>query len=422
MRVAPTQNGREAGFVPQVAQGAATAPQKKKWKLPKLGHIDIPYLAIVLLLLMFGLVMLFSASYPRGYLQRGDSYAFIGDQVKFAFIGLSGMVVASLVDYRILKKFAWPLAVVALTLLVVVLFVADKNNAHRWIWLNGAQTRGFQPSEIAKFALIMVFAKMISANQSRIKTFKYGVVPFMLVLGMMSILLILEPHISCTLLVLGIGFIMMYAGGTPIRWLMGILLLGVAAIFLAITQFPELVPSHALERFQIWRDPLNVPASKSYQTVQSLIAVGSGGWKGVGIGKSVQKFLYLPEVYNDYIFAVLCEELGMVGAIGMMVMFLALLARGLFIAVRAKDKFGSMLVLGITVQIALQAFLHVAVNLNAIPSTGISLPFFSYGGTSLCMLLGQVGVVLSVSRKANLAIGQKAQQQQEELRAAQATA
>lgn len=402
-----------------MAQTAAKRPQaeeklqvkaggKLKRALPglggKLGQIDIPMLTILLLLLLFGLVMLFSASYPSGHLRRDDSFDFISDQLRFAFIGLAGMFVASLVDYRILRKFAWPLAVLAFMLLVIVLFMPDKNDAKRWIWLNAAQTRGFQPSEIAKFALILVFSKMIANNQPRIKSFKYGFLPFIMVLGAMCGLLVLEPHLSCTILVLGIGLCMMFAGGTPVRWFA----LGAAGVggvaYLLATRFQELLPDYAMSRIEIWLDPFNAPASKAHQTIQGLIAIGSGGITGRGIGRSVQKFLYLPEVYNDYIYAVVCEELGMVGAVAVMVLFFALLARGIFIAIRAKDKFGSMLVIGITVQIALQAFLHVAVNLNAIPSTGISLPFFSYGGTSLCMLLGEMGVVLSVSRKANLSL------------------
>jgi cell division protein FtsW len=158
-----------------------------------------------------------------------------------------------------------------------------------------------------------------------------------------------------------------------------------------------------MNRINTWLDPMSAAPSESHQIIQSLIAVGSGGITGQGIGKSVQKFLYLPEVYNDYIYAIVCEELGIIGALGVIALFLMLLVRGVYISIRARDKFGSMLAMGVTVQIALQAFLHIAVNINAIPSTGISLPFFSYGGSSLCMLLGQVGVLLSVSRKAKQA-------------------
>ena len=394
--------------IPELRSTGAGAPKpvlkvhkrpKPKAEKAEVGQIDIPLLTIVLLLLLFGLVMLFSASYPSGYMRWGDSFAYIGDQLKFAVLGIAGMALASTIDYRILRKFAFPVMVLSLLLLFVALLMPATNGAHRWVYLNPiSKTMGFQPSEIAKYALIMVFAKMIAANQSRIKSFTYGFLPFVAVLGTMAVLLILEPHLSCTLLVLGIGVSMMFAGGSAIKYFAmtggGML----AALYFTLTQFPDLVP-YAMKRIDAWRNPLS---SGSYQIKQSLIAVGSGGFTGRGIGASVQKFLYLPEVYNDYIYAVVCEELGTIGAIAIIVLFLLFLARGLFIAVRAKDRFGAMLAVGISVQIALQAFLHIAVNLNAIPSTGISMPFFSYGGTSLCMLLGQVGILLSVSRKADL--------------------
>lgn len=398
---AQRQNG--GGFQPQVK----TQKKKKQAAKPKvenkLGRIDIPMLTIILLLLLFGLVMLFSASYPSGYMRRGgNSFAFISRQLQFAVIGVVAMMAASFIDYRLLKKFAWPLMLVGLVMLVVVLFMPSKNSAHRWIWINAATERGFQPSEIIKFAVILVFAKMIHVNQHRMKTFKYGFAPFMAILGVVSLLLILEPHLSCTILVLGIGMTMIFVGGAPVKWFAlggaGVVL----AAFLAVTQFQSILPNYAFTRIAIWKDIFSVPAQDAYQTLQSLIAVGSGGINGRGIGNSVQKFLYLPEVYNDYIYAVVCEELGMIGGVAVMLLFLALLGRGIYIAMRARDKFGSMLVIGISVQIALQAFLHIAVNLNAIPSTGISLPFFSYGGSSLCMLLGQVGIMLSVSRQARI--------------------
>lgn len=381
----------------------------------KLGRIDIPLLTIVLMLLLFGLVMLFSASYPTGHLRYDDSFAFIRTQVRYAVVGLGCMVAAALFDYRLLKKFAWPLMFVALALMVVVLFVPAKNDAHRWIWLNSAQTQSFQPSELAKLAVILLFAALISANQNKIKTLQYGFLPFVVILGVVAGLLIAEPHLSCTILVLGIGISMMFAGGTAVRWFGFAGIVAVAALYFTLTQFPDLVP-YAADRVRVWMDPF-AAGDDGHQTVQSLIAVGSGGVSGLGIGHSVQKFLYLPEMYNDYIFAIVCEELGMIGAVAVMLLFLALLVRGMYIAVKARDKFGSMLVIGVSVQIALQAMLHIAVNINAIPSTGISLPFFSSGGSSLVMLLGEIGIILSVSRKANLAASvqqpQDAQEEQE---------
>lgn len=396
----------------------AAAPKKKPFRglgAKKKNRIDIPFLTLTIILLLFGLVMLFSASYPTGYIRFGDSMAFILPQLRFAVLGVIVMIVASLIDYHILKKFAWPLMFLALVLLVVVLFMEDGKSFHRWITIGSL---GFQPSEIAKFAVILLFAALIAANQNRIKTFQYGFFPFVLILGIVSFLLIKEPHLSCTVLVLGIGIIMMFAGGTSVKWFVGGAILIAVALYFTLTQFPDLVP-YAQDRIDIWRDPFGADKDDAHQVIQSMIAVGSGGLTGAGIGGSVQKFLYLPEMYNDYIFAIVCEELGFIGAVALVVLFLLLLLRGLIIAIRAKDKFGSMLAVGISAQIALQTFLHVGVNINAIPSTGISLPFFSSGGSSLVMLLAQVGVILSVSRQMRATIA-KPEEEDESPAAAQA--
>ena len=204
----------------RVASPDSTAANKKKrgFKLEKLGRVDIPFLTLVLILLLFGLVMLFSASYPTGYMRFGDSYAFILPQIRYALLGLVVMVGGALVDYHLLKKFAWPLMMVTYVLLVVVLFMPAKNGAQRWIWLNGAHTQSIQPSELVKFAVILLFAALIAANQKKIKTFSYGFLPFVVILGSVAGLLLLEPHLSCTILIMGIGVTMMFAGGTALRW------------------------------------------------------------------------------------------------------------------------------------------------------------------------------------------------------------
>lgn len=406
----PKQTKPEIKAAKNIAVPSKTGKGKSN-KKEGLGYVDIPLLTLVLLLMLFGLVMLFSASYPSGLYRRNDIFAFIVPQLKYAAVGFVALVIAARLDYHILKKFAWPLMLVTIAMLVVVLFMAPMNNARRWIWLNGGMSRSFQPSEIVKFALILLFASLISRHQHRMHTFKYGILPFVSLLAIIAGLLLLEPHLSCTLLVMGIGVTMMFAGGSSMKWFGVAAILITVALYFTVTQFPDLVP-YAQKRFDNWIDPFSSADDEGYQVVQSLIAVGSGGLTGRGIGNSVQKFLYLPEIYNDYIFAVICEELGFIGAVAVMVLFLLLLIRGLYIASRAKDKFGSMLVIGISVQIALQAMLHIAVNTNSIPSTGISMPFFSSGGTSLCMFLGQIGIMLSVSRQANLA-GEVAENTQE---------
>lgn len=383
-----------------------TKVKKKKEKTPRkkrlvtqVGHIDYPMLALVIILLVFGLVMLFSASAPNAHLRYGDSYFYVRQQIRYLALGIPVMLLATLFDYRVLKKFAWPLLALAIILLVVVLFMEPFNGAKRWIWLSGSPGRGtsFQPSEIAKFAVIVLFSFLLDAHKNRMGKFKYGFLPFMIILGAIAGLLLLEPHLSCTILILGIGVSMMFAGGSKIKWFIATGLIAAAALGLALLIFPKLVP-YAGNRIEGWLNP----SPEHHQIWQSLIAVGSGGTFGRGLGESRQKYLYLPEMHNDYIFAVLCEELGLIGALVVLVLFLLLLLRGLYIAAHVQDRFGSLLVIGISVQIALQAILHMGVNTNALPSTGISMPFFSFGGTSLLMLLGQMGVLLAVSRWADV--------------------
>ena len=257
-----------------------------------------------------------------------------------------------------------------------------------------------QPSEIAKFAVVLVFAHIISLNHDRMQTFATGVLPFMVILGAVTVLMLLEPHLSGTLLILGIGAVLMFVGGTGLKWFALAGIAGAGAIAAAVVLLPELVP-YAMGRLSSWRNPFADPLGEGHQTIQSLYAIASGGAAGLGLGNSRQKYLYVPEPQNDFIFSILCEELGFVGAALTVVLFLLLFLRGMSIAVRARDKFGALLAVGFVVQVVLQAVLNIAVVTNTIPNTGISLPFFSSGGTSLMMLLGEMGIVLSVSRQAD---------------------
>ena len=295
----------------------------------------------------------------------------------YAAMGIAGMGLASRVDYHIFHKLAWPLLAVSLVLLAAVLFMPEYNGCKRWLVLPGLGT--LQPSEIAKFAVVLVFSHIISLNHDRMQSFAVGVLPFALVLGVVAALMLLEPHLSGTLLILGIGAVLMFVGGTGLRWFV---LAGVGAA----------------DRLRSWQDPFADPLGDGHQTIQSLYAIGSGGATGLGLGNSRQKHLFVPEPQNDFIFSIVCEELGFVGACAVVGLFVLLLWRGIAIAAKAPDRFGALLVVGFVVQVALQAVLNVAVVTNTIPNTGISLPFFSSGGTSLMMLLGEMGIVLSVSR------------------------
>lgn len=370
----------------------------RKGLLRPLPPMDLPFLVLVLTLVAFGLVMLCSASSAVALYRRQDAFAYVRPQLLYAAMGLVAMWTASRVDYHIYHKLAWPLLALSLVLLTAVLFMPEYNGCKRWIVLPGLGT--LQPSEIAKFAVVLVFAHIISLNHDRMQTFATGVLPFMVILGAVTVLMLLEPHLSGTLLILGIGAVLMFVGGTGLKWFALAGIAGAGAIAAAVVLLPELVP-YAMGRLSSWRDPFADPLGEGHQTIQSLYAIASGGAAGLGLGNSRQKYLYVPEPQNDFIFSILCEELGFVGAALTVVLFLLLFLRGMSIAVRARDKFGALLAVGFVVQVVLQAVLNIAVVTNTIPNTGISLPFFSSGGTSLMMLLGEMGIVLSVSRQAD---------------------
>ena len=372
----------------------AALVQRIRARAASLPTFDIPFLLILLLLLSYGLIMLFSAGYAVALYRRGDAYTYIRSQLLFAALGVLAMYAASLVDYHVWHRLAWPMLGISLLLLAIVLFMPEYNGCKRWLVLPGLGT--LQPSEIAKFAVVLVFSHIISLNHDRMKSFSTGVVPFALILGVVTVLMLLEPHLSGTLLILSIGAVLMFVGGTGLHWF------GLAGgLGAAVIALPELVP-YATDRLASWRDPFADPLGEGHQTIQSLYAIASGGLAGLGLGNSRQKYLYVPEPQNDFIFSILCEELGFIGAALVVALCLLLLLRGMSIAVRARDKFGALLVGGFVVQVTLQAILNMAVVTNTIPNTGISLPFFSSGGTSLLMLLGEMGIVLSVSRQTDM--------------------
>ena len=372
-----------------------TPRHRLRLPLRQVPALDLPFLVLVLTLVGFGLVMLASASSAVALYRRGDAWAYLRPQLLYAALGLVGLWLASRVDYHIFHKLAWPLLALSLVLLVAVLFMPEYNGCKRWLVLPGLGT--LQPSEIAKFAVVLVFSHVISLNHDQMKRFSVGVLPFALVLGVVAVLMLLEPHLSGTVLILSIGAVLMFVGGTGLKWFVLAGVSGVAAIGAAVVIMPDLVP-YAADRLNSWLDPFADPLGDGHQTIQSLYAIGSGGAAGLGLGNSRQKHLFVPEPQNDFIFSILCEELGFLGACAVILLFSALLWRGITLAAHAPDRFGALLVVGFVVQVALQAVLNIAVVTNTIPNTGISLPFFSSGGTSLMMLLGEMGIVLSVSR------------------------
>lgn len=370
---------------------------RKKLIRPSSLGFDWPFMTFLVVILTIGLIMLYSASHPYAYYWYGDSKYFISRQIVFALLGLILMIIISQIDYHILYRFAFIIYGISILLLVVVLFMRPVNNARRWIFIGPFN---FQPSEIAKFALILVYSYLVSKNYKAMKDIRYG---FFLFLGLMAAvagLMVLEPHMSGTIIIITLSLIMMYVGGAKFKWfaIAGSIMVGALVVLILNTSFLD----YARSRLEIWRDPFIDPRGKGYQTIQSLYAIGSGGLMGTGIGGSKQKYLYVPEPQNDFVFSIVCEELGFIGAIIIISLFIMLIWRGFVIAMRAPDKFGSMLALGLTLQVGLQVMLNIAVVTNTVPNTGISLPFFSSGGTSLVMMLAQMGIILSISRQSSV--------------------
>jgi len=374
----------------------AAAHAKRGLPLRHLPAMDLPFLVLVLTLVGFGLVMLGSASSAVALYRRGDAFAYLRPQLLYAALGIGAMWVASRVDYHIYHKLAWPLLALSMVLLTAVLFMPEYNGCKRWLVLPGLGT--LQPSEIAKFAVVLVFAHIIALNHDRMGSFAVGVLPFALVLGAVAVLMLLEPHLSGTVLILGIGAVLMFVGGTGLKWFVLAGAGGAAAIGAAIIIMPDLVP-YAASRLSSWLDPFADPLGDGHQTIQSLYAIGSGGAAGLGLGNSRQKFLYIPEPQNDFVFSIVCEELGYIGAALVLILFALLIIRGYWLAIHARDRFGALLIVGVTTQVAVQVFLNIGVVTNLFPVTGISLPFFSYGGTALLIQLLEMGIVLSVSRQ-----------------------
>lgn len=371
---------------------------KRKKSESIIGKLDITFLSFVLILLTIGLVMLFSASYAYSYEHYGNSYKFITRQAAFAFAGVVVMLVVSRIDYHIWRKFAWVVYLLSVAMLAVLLILppmVEGKDVRRWIVIGPVN---FQPSEIAKFAIILLFSSLIAANHKQMKSFKF-IAFLVLLLGLTCGLVVMEPHLSATVLIFAIGIVLLIVGGLPKRYILGGIGAGVGLGVLAVVTG---VIGYGSDRIKYWLDPWADAKGLGFQTIQSLLAIGSGGILGRGIGQSRQKYLWLPEPHNDFIFAIVCEELGLIGALIIILLFCLLVWRGFTIAMRAQDKFGSLLALGLTFQVGLQAMLNIWVVTNTIPNTGISLPFFSYGGTSLLILLAEMGIVLSVSRGASI--------------------
>ena len=381
-----------------------TAGKRKKshFNLPlwqrnvRYGEVDLAFFLIVIALLVIGIIMMFSASYAWAIAEGEDGTFYAANQIKNAIVGLVIMCILCTVDYHIFQKpmiaiGAYVIPIILLIMVFVPGIGVTDGGATRWIAIGSFN---FQPSELMKIGIVIFFAYVIDKNYQNMRSFRRGLLPLLVAMALVAGLLIKEPHLSATVLIVLMCLILIFVGGASLKQL---LIIGIGAALLIGFLMSD---SYAYigKRIMSWRDPFADSLGDTWQTCQSLIAIGSGGLFGLGLGESRQKYLYLPETKNDFVFSIVCEELGFVGAITVLLLFALLVIRGYHIATHARDKFGMLVAIGLTSHIGLQAVFNIAVVSNLIPNTGISLPFFSYGGTALILQLAEMGIVLNISR------------------------
>lgn len=399
----------------------ATSKKKKQssfqtlWKTfvgdSRSSDLSLSFFAYVMILLVVGLVMMSSASYAWAYSEHdGDGLFYAKSQLKNAVLGFVALIFFMKMDYHnlkniklpVLKKFniAGLLYVIGAILLVVVLIIGSDEGgtmgAKRWLAIGPIS---FQPSEVAKLAIIVFFAYSMEKDGKNMNKFSVGIVKYAILMGIYAGLLFMQPHLSGIVLVATIAVAMILCGGANRKQflVLGISVLAVAVIVILVQA--NTPGSYVAVRMKSWQDPFADVLNDTWQTANSIIAIGSGGLFGLGLGNSRQKYLYLPETKNDFVFPIVCEELGFVGALAIIIVFFLLVVEGYSIAVRCKDRFGMLIAVGITTQIGIQTVFNLAVVSNLIPNTGISLPFFSYGGTALIMQLAEMGIMLNISQQ-----------------------
>ena len=375
---------------------------KKITQIKNANTIDMPLLITVLILLSLGIVMILSASAPSALAEYGDSYKYVKTQALAAVLGIVAMIFLSRFKYDYFKKFykiIYAFSIIILFTVLIPKIGIESNGARRWIRLAGMQ---IQPSEITKIGLIIFFAGYYSDEKNKVDTFVGScVIPIIALLIPVGLLLLIQNHMSAGIVMSFVTLVLIVMSGCQIKYLAYLFSIGVTGVLMLLVFFKDkLTNGFRSDRIEAWLHPMDNPSGTAYQTIQGLYAIGSGGLFGVGLGESKQKYLYIPEAHNDFIFAILAEELGFVGCALVLVLFATLTIRGILIAIRAKDMFGSLIAMGITTLIATQAILNIAVVTNSIPNTGISLPFLSYGGSSLIILLSSVGILLNISRSA----------------------
>lgn len=351
---------------------------------------DYWLILITFLLTGFGLVMVFSTSYYKGIIDHKDPYFYFVKQLTAAGIGIVLFFIVSNIPYHWYRKHIGKLLILVFGLLLAVLFTDEINGSRRWLELGSLS---FQPSELAKLTVILYTASIMVKKQRVIGQFHRSVVPPLLVVGLICALLIKQPHFSVTLIILLCSLVIMYAGGVPIRYFPMLALIGIPSLVGVL-----LLDGYRVERLQTMFNPFSDPTGAGLQISYSLYAIGPGGLTGVGLGNSMQKLAYLPEAYNDFIFSIVAEELGFLGAGTLLLLFILLLYRGIRIAVQAPDQFGTLVSVGILSLFSIQVIFNVGVVTAMLPVTGVPLPFISYGGTALMMNLITIGILTNISR------------------------
>ncbi len=356
----------------------------------RLRPFDYTFLAIALVLLHFGCVMLYSASAILADQNHGDPLFVLKRQLIWAVLGLVLMTVASRFNYNRLREWVWPIVLLTVTMLAAVLFSDPISGAKRWIRLGSF---GFQPAEFAKLTIVLFLADYLDRKRSKMSSIVQGLLVPGLIIGFFLVLIALEPDIGTPILIFAVGSMVLFIGGARAKHLAGTLCCAVPVLLFELLRLP-----YRRERLFSFLDPFSDAQGTGYQLVQSLLAVGSGGWFGKGLGASELKLLYLPNPHTDFIFPVICEELGLLGATAVLVLFALLLVRGIRIAKNAPNLFGTILATGLTLMIALQASFNISMSIGLLPTKGVPLPFFSYGGSSLLTTLIAVGILLNISR------------------------
>ncbi len=404
MALKKTQNRAKNTALTRSPSTSLAPAESNKQKIYRLvGEVDRPMLVVIIALICIGSIMVFSASYATGEARYGDSYFFARKQIRWVIFGILAMLGFSKLDYGYVKTGSYFGYILALVInYAVPAFGVTRGGATRWYEIAGIQ---FQPSELLKLFLVLSMARYISDHHKEMRTFRTGILPLALMALPAALATLLQSHLSATIIILLLMFTMMWLSGTK-GFFLGVVAgaaVTVGTFFLTVGQpiLAKLVPQ-AFRRLEVWNDPFsfmsNASGGKGWQPAQSLFAISSGGFWGLGLGQSNQKHGYLPEPQNDYIFAILCEELGFFGVLCVIALFCVFAARGYHVAKNSPNRFCSLVVMGITAKVVIQVMLNFAVVTNTFPSTGISLPFFSYGGTSLLLLLAEMGVVLSISR------------------------